>query len=125
MWRSYSDAGHRTAIDDRPVMAAEDDLRAWLESATSDLVDKTIPKSVEYGSTDLEIIGHMMARLMPGAPRDERTALQLGTAFYCVGKIARILSALGDGRQPSADSWFDVAVYGLMGLRENEEGKWL
>jgi len=93
----------------------------WLAHAASE-VDLTIPKMNEYGSRDLVEVGQQLARI---ARReiDELTAMEWGCAFYLLGKMARVTSAMERGDRPSDDTWFDISVYARM-VQAARAGAW-
>lgn len=99
------------------------DLSAWWTGlAAEDAVPAAI-KAKEYGSTDLKIIGRAM-REMIGIDPDIVTDEEIGIAFYALGKIARVISAIGSGSAPSDDTWHDITVYAMMVRRVREVGSW-
>lgn len=100
---------------------AADELTMWLNSQHQREMDMLLPKAEAYGSYDLELIGVVMGDFCNVGGN----AQELGIAFYALGKLARVLSALKDGNKPSADTWTDLSIYGRMGLKVNETGRWL
>jgi hypothetical protein len=101
------------------------ELKAWLEALEDKIGTETLRKAVQYGSADLEVIGHSMGLLLPEGARDQRMALQMGIAFYALGKIARVMGAFEQGHSPQYDDWFDLMVYAKMGLKVMDTGRWL
>lgn len=104
-------------------------MAEWWDKYASEMRDRTVPKSVRYGSADLRIMGNAMTELMPGldgADPGEREMLgqMAAISFYLLGKIARQISAFSDGRMPPEDHEFDIAVYGIMQRRIRETGRW-
>lgn len=79
----------------------------WMEMAKQDY-ERFVEKARAYGSHDLELMGATLMKM--GALDGEEAAL----AFYAEGKIARIMSAIASGRNPSDDSWFDLTIYSMM-----------
>lgn len=99
------------------------DLRTWwIDQATSE-IDQSIPKIIDYGSTDLIWVGRQMAATM-GRDVEDDEAAELGIFFYLVGKIGRWASAVTEGRRPTDDTVFDTHYYAKMVLRIREAGEW-
>lgn len=94
----------------------------WMGQAASE-AERTIPKAVEYGSTDLIDIGIMLGRTMR-RDVDQEEAAELGVFFYLIGKIARWQSAIERGERPSDDTLFDIGVYVRMAQRIRHAGSW-
>lgn len=101
------------------------ELKTWLDGLETKIGSETLRKAVQYGSADLEVMGHGMCILLGIEPPDRVLALQSAIAFYCLGKVARILGAFEQGHSPTHDDWFDLHVYAKMGLKVMETGKWL
>ncbi|CAB4177881.1 hypothetical protein UFOVP1462_7 [uncultured Caudovirales phage] len=93
----------------------------WLEETKSEL-KSVIPKAVEYGSSDLKVIGFALEQ-MSGKPA-QVTHDELGIAFYVLGKVARLIGGYADGRAPSDDTWHDIAIYTKMAQYARENGGW-
>lgn len=93
--------------------------RWWLDVAGQD-VEKFAPKLAEYGSHDLLIVG---AGLLPTHGGDAPLQLEAGVAFYALGKAARAVEALREGRTASPDTWLDLVTYGMMARRIQATGK--
>lgn len=102
----------------------------WIRLAESDAAT-TAPKAVEYGASDLAIMGKAMEGLFPNlsanpdAAEREAIGLEMATAFYALGKVARLFGAYQQGRLPGEDSWFDLTVYSLMARRIRQTGRWV
>lgn len=102
----------------------------WLEMAKDDAAI-TAPKAVEYGASDLAIMGKAMEGLFPNlssnpdAAEREAIGLEMATAFYALGKVARLFGAYQQGRLPGEDSWFDLTVYSMMARRIRTTGRWV
>lgn len=94
----------------------------WMGKAASE-VELTVPKAIEYGSTDLIDIGVMLGRTMR-RPVDEEEAAELGVFFYLIGKIARWQSAIERGERVSDDTLLDIGVYVRMAQRIRHSGGW-
>lgn len=103
---------------------AANELEKWWLELAQEQVTKTVPKAVDYGSDDLRDLGAWLAGEMGLEGADEGTLVQLGIVMYIRGKLARVASAIKDGRAPSRDTWFDLIVYPTMGLRALEVGAW-
>lgn len=101
----------------------EDSLSRWWWAKAADEIERTVPKAIEYGSTDLIDIGLMLARTM-GRTIDEEEAAELGVFFYLIGKVARWQSAIERGERPSDDTLFDIGVYVRMAQRIRDAGAW-
>lgn len=99
----------------------------WLEKAKAEIVG-TVPKSVEYGSYDMQLIGSVLADLIKWdtskTERTEAVHVELGAFFYLLGKVGRMASALTRSELPSDDTYFDASVYSRMVQRAREAGGW-
>lgn len=91
----------------------------WVNKARQD-AELTIPKALEYGSSDLLAMG---VSIMPNGTDAQR--IQAAIAFYASGKSARIIGAHAEGREAKPDSWFDLTVYSMMGRHVQEFGRWV
>ena len=49
-------------------------------------------------------------------PITDEHAAELGCAFYLIGEIARITTAIQHGELPSMDTWMDAHVYAQMAM---------
>lgn len=96
----------------------------WREQAEME-IERTVPKAVEYGAADLEIMGTAMLHLVPRELRSRQLGLEMALAFYSLGKVARLFGAFERGVLPSEDTWFDLSVYCRMAQRVRETGEWL
>jgi len=94
----------------------------WLELAHTE-IRRTVPKAVEYGSTDLADIGRELARIAGREVADDEAA-ELGIFFYIRGKLARWSDAIARGERPSDDTLFDLGVYVRMAQRVRQAGGW-
>lgn len=117
--------------DDPMVSDAVEALTDWWLTKAANEADMVCRKAVEYGATDLRDLGFQvleMAGRKPhgdGAPADTSAlATEIGIAFYAMGKLARIVAAVKEGRRPSYDSWLDLGVYARMAQRVHEAGGW-
>lgn len=102
------------------------DLRHWMEQHHAELRKATAAKADEYGSLDLKMMGAMLEKVMPGIGEGSPpgTREQAAIAFYALGKISRVFSALAEGKPAPTDSWLDLEVYALMAQRVMESGQW-
>lgn len=118
------------AVQKDLVNEAADIAEWWAKTALAD-AEKTVPKAVEYGAADLDVMGQFMVALICdkfiGA--DEKELMQVGremaTAFYLMGKLGRMVGAYQQGMRPSDDTLFDTSVYSMMLRRIRETGTWL
>lgn len=95
----------------------------WRDQAETEL-QACVPKAVEYGSTDLAVIGRAQGRLMGRDNLTHEEATELGIFFYLIGKLARWEDAIIHGRRVSSDTLHDVAVYIKMQQRNQAVGGW-
>ncbi|QOR55603.1 MAG: hypothetical protein VM34scaffold347_14 [Phage 66_12] len=100
-----------------------DDLGAWWAQVASQDAAEAGIKAKEYGSLDLVMIGAALREMGVRAPMDVADS-ELGVTFYAFGKMARVISALSEGRVPSDDTWHDITVYSTMVRRIRETGQW-
>lgn len=114
------DEGLKSVNDDADL----EDLRRWWTKNNDEAFERTAPKSLEYGSADLQIMGSAMLRLLKWEDAPERVGLELGIAFYALGKVARLFGAYAERRLPNDDAWFDLKIYSTMAERVREVGKW-
>lgn len=105
------------------LATTETELADWWRSKAQDEIKATVAKAVEYGATDLEDIGHQLARIS-GRQVSDAEAAEIGIAFYALGKVSRIMAAIKEGRRPSQDSWHDLGIYARMAQRVIEHGRW-
>lgn len=85
----------------------------WWQLTSNRDLNAMLPKRVSYGAADLRIIGRAMAELVGKPEMSDEEAVELGIAFYAVGKCARIISGFTTGGDRT-DSWHDLTVYSLM-----------
>ena len=98
-------------------------LDAWWRDDTEVELAGVMPKAIEYGSSDLRLMGQAMLMFMPQC-EGKVDAEELAIAFYALGKTARLIGAYVDGRVPSEDTWHDLAVYAKMAKRVRAVGQW-
>jgi len=102
----------------------------WWTSHVAAVIEKTAPKAVEYGASDLDLMGQAMQASLPIPAEwtlEEKAEFgrYAACAFYALGKVARIFGALEQGRLPNPDSEFDLEVYSIMMARIRETGRWV
>lgn len=107
-----------------PPLTPVEELQSWLWNAFNTELPGTLEKAELYGSADLEIMADAMGKMMPHLQTDAQR-LQAAIAFYLLGKVARAMGALRDGREPTADTWYDAHIYSMMALKIQETGHWL
>jgi hypothetical protein len=99
-------------------------LETWWNDKSHGEMVACVPKAVEYGSTDLAVIGRTQGRLMGRHDLTHEEATEIGIFFYLMGKIARWEDAIVHGRRVSDDTLHDVAVYVKMQQRNRDVGGW-
>lgn len=113
------------------VESAVEEITAWWRGESEKMIARTAPKAVEYGAHDLEIMGVGLASLvhtqLSQATPEERSRYgqYAAVAFYLMGKVARMMSALEQGMLPKDDTEFDIAVYAFMAMRIRQTGRWV
>jgi hypothetical protein len=100
-------------------------LTDWWRAQAEAEIERTVPKAVEYGAADLEVMGSAMLHLVPREKRSRQLGLEMALAFYSLGKCARLFGAFERGELPSEDTWFDLGVYCRMAERVRQHGEWL
>lgn len=118
-------------VDAGPRQPTE--LEQWWRHMAQIQAAMVVPKANEYGATDLRDLGWQILE-MAGRRRKlmdsddsvgvDAYATEVGIAFYAMGKLARISAAIKEGRQPSYDSWLDLAIYATMACRVHTHGGW-
>lgn len=113
-------------------MARElDQITAWWLKVAKDDSARTVPKAVEYGAADFDLMGQFMVALigdkLNGATDDEKMRMgrEMAIAFYLVGKLGRAVGAYARGIHPSDDTLFDTRIYAMMWQRVRETGTWV
>lgn len=96
----------------------------WRDQSHAEML-ACVPKAIEYGATDLAVIGRTMGRLM-GRNGDltHEEATEIGIYFYLVGKLARWEDAIVHGRRVSDDTLLDASIYIKMQQRNRAVGGW-
>lgn len=100
------------------------ELLEWWHKHADTAARKTIPKAIEYGSTDLEWMGAVLLGAVDSDANHPGVQVEMGCAVYALGKLLRVIAALCDGETPSVDSWFDLEVYSVMAQHAREFGRW-
>jgi hypothetical protein len=128
----------RNMKDDEKAKAVQEDLVGeamkiaewWVDTAKAD-AERTVPKAVEYGSADFDLMGQFMVALLgdrlAGADTDEkmRVGREMAVLFYMIGKLGRAVGAYTQGVMPSDDTIFDTRIYAMMWQRIRETGTWV
>lgn len=114
--------------EDPATMA--DLIRQVWEGLNAHEVARVMPKAVEYGAADLEIMGFVLGMTLnsPRAREREWTPSELqelASAFYALGKIARAFGAYAEGKLPNEDTWHDLGVYARMVQIIRLRGGWM
>lgn len=101
-------------------------LRAWWQDKSDRDINAVVPKAIDYGGGDLTLMadGMRLFAEIGGRKVERPVQREMAIAFYALGKIARIISGLAEGRLPNADSWYDLQIYALMAQYEREIGPW-
>lgn len=113
-------------LDDQPPAPAEPlavELRDWWLELAEQEAQRVIPKTIEYGATDLIDLGRDLAECAKREVTDAQAA-ELGIYFYLRGKFARWRDAIIRGDQVSDDTLFDIAIYVRMAQRVRSHGGW-
>ena len=100
------------------------ELEAWWLAMAQEEIERTVPKAIEYGSTDLDEIGRQMLAAGLHEGNHETPTEELGVYFYMVGKMARWTDAIRTGRRVSDDTLFDIGIYVRMVQRIRSAGGW-
>jgi len=122
MWEDLAAAFNKLSLEGDTAPAGVQELASWWLDETRNELDSVLPKALEYGSTDLKVIGFALSQMI-GAPKDI-TNDELGIAFYVLGKVARLVGGYADGRKPSDDTWHDIAIYTKMAQYARHHGEW-
>ena len=100
------------------------ELEQWWLAMANEEIERTVPKAIEYGSTDLAEIGRQMLEAGLHEGNHETPTAELGVYFYMVGKMARWTDAIRTGRRVSDDTLFDLGIYVRMAQRIRSAGGW-
>jgi hypothetical protein len=107
------------------------EIADWWGRHAAVTISRTTPKAIQYGASDLDLMGQAMVGMMgdrlDGATDEEKAQYgrYAATAFYALGKVARIFGALEQGVLPHPDSEFDLEVYSVMMTRIRDTGRWV
>jgi hypothetical protein len=102
----------------------------WVQTAMND-AEQTLPKAIEYGAVDFDIMGQFMVALvndkLKGASPDEKARIgrEMAVTFYLLGKLGRMVGAYATGVMPSDDTLFDTTIYSMMLRRIRGTGTWV
>jgi hypothetical protein len=112
-----------------PQQRAEKILTHEWARLNQEEVQKVVPKAIEYGSGDLKLMGYALKMLL-NSPRarsrdwTEPEMQEMASAFYILGKIARMFSAYERGAMPADDQPHDIGVYTRMIQILRRTGAW-
>jgi hypothetical protein len=109
--------------DETPASPAVSELTGWWLRQAEAEARAVVPKAVEYGANSMIEVGRSMARLAKREVSDEE-AIELAVMFYISGKLGRWIDAAAEGRRPSDDTIYDIAVYTRMAQRNRAVGSW-
>lgn len=104
-----------------------DHLVSWWAERSHRMALSCAAKRDEYGTADLVGVGKRTASMgSDGHTRSDSELAEIGILFYLGGKVDRAVEAVCHGRQPSLDTWNDIATYALMvlAIREGGPGVW-
>lgn len=102
----------------------EEPTLAWWVTDAREVAEATIPKAVEYGSTELIEAGRTLARLMGRPDVSDQEAMETMIWSYMAGKMGRWTAALNRGERVSDDTVLDIQVYATMVRRIRQAGVW-
>lgn len=114
--------------------ARMDEITKWWSKAAAGDAMVTVPKAIEYGAADLDVMGTAMWALVrekfeakddPLLPDSSAIGREMACAFYLLGKVARMYGAYEQGKLPSEDTLFDISVYSMMLRRIRQTGRWV
>lgn len=114
--------------DSGPV---RNELADWWRGVTEDDIAAMLPKAREYSAYDLILLGKATADMV-GAfdpePYEEGVPdgvyAEIGCWWYLMGKVARAIGAIKEGRLPSEDTAADARIYATMISRIKAVGGW-
>ncbi len=124
-----SDHGQPVWESTDPASVTETVRLLW-EDLNRAEINKVLPKAVEYGAADLDLMGHALG-LMLNSPRAREAKWtpaelqEMASAFYALGKVARVFGAFAQGQVPSEDCWHDLGVYARMVQVIRRRGGWM
>jgi hypothetical protein len=102
-------------------------LDGWWEVTSSSDLAAFKAKAAEYGSDggDLREIGRALCQMLDWevTPDQEWIYIELGIAFYALGKIQRLFESFKGHRIGSDDSWHDLEVYAKMARMVRARGR--
>ena len=83
---------------------------AWWKKQSLQDCDDFEKKRAEYGSFDLEMMGHAMDAIS----KNEGDGYEQALGFYLLGKVSRVFGAWHRGEMPSDDTLKDLVTYAMM-----------
>jgi hypothetical protein len=99
-------------------------IEVWMRAQFEQDLKDMMAKMDEYGTSDLEVMGTAMARMLPrGGNADPATAgAELALSHYALGKASRLFSAWEKGNMPGGDTWKDLQTYSAMARYVRSQG---
>ncbi len=109
---------------------AVNELQDLWGQINADEMGKVIPKAVQYGAADLDVMGYVLGKILNAPTAREREwsppeLQELAVFFYTMGKVARMAGAYAQGDMPSDDTWHDTSVYARMTQVIRRRGRWM
>lgn len=99
-------------------------LAVWWRAMADSEAEGAAAKVAEYGSFDLDLLGWVMGHVQSNVATRSVPPVELGLAFYLLGKVARMWGAYLQGSVPSEDTLNDIVVYTRMVQRVRATGGW-
>lgn len=112
------------ALDHRPVESEDHPAVAWWLADAREVAEATMPKAVEYGSTELIETGRVLADQMGMGSVSDQEAMEVTIYAYMLGKMGRWSSAIKRGARVSDDTILDLQVYATMIRKIRQTGEW-
>jgi hypothetical protein len=101
------------------------ELQAWAMGKINADIESIIPKAMEYGAIDLEMMGvGLVEQTKVPWTNPLQAGLEMAIVFYLQGKVARCISAISAGHLPTDDTLKDIRVYAMMLAHVREFGYW-
>lgn len=100
-----------------------EELAGWWRDRAEEEIERTVPKAIEYGDTDLRETGQWLAAIS-GRELSDQDAAEWGVWMYVIGKLGRVTCAMERGELPSDDTLFDLGIYVRMAQRIRHSGNW-
>lgn len=108
----------------KAIQKEDDPVILWWALQAMEEAVATVRKAREYGSTELEYAGHVIARIGQREVSKPQ-ALELQIFHYVLGKMGRWVAAVTRGEQVSDDTLFDMGVYVRMVQHIRATGEWV